>query len=631
MQKIKAISQILLGTSKNLLRVRLAAPSGARNAHVSFIHSASCAPVVTTNHPLATIVRGALLTIFISFAAAFRPANAGEDVSQTFRAKSYPGSKDREYIVHLPTGYDGAKPIPLVMVLHGCKQTHLTIKHDSNFDAIADREGFMVVYPFITSFDGLRNTNCWGFWFDAEIHEGAGEVQDLWSLIEEVQSDYNIDPSRIHVTGLSSGAAMAIAVMVAHAEGIASGAETAGLPYSETSASVGFSCFNPGTFKPVSAIADAIDREMGAEKRPVPIFIVHSRDDCTVNIKAAESARDSWGRIYGVDTTNPVSMQSGTTRGTPWTHLKYPALDGQTIIETFIVSGKDHGWYGGRNGEFAFADAPNTAQLMWEFFEAHPLQANAPPAVAIDRSFAHDDRCITVSGTAEDRDGSIVSVTVAFTGVYPQNAQSAELAGRAYTFTVCRLRDDAAYTPLVEAIDDDGGRASVRGDAVIVGEPPANLPPSITIEEQNVDGGCIVIRGSASDDDEVVSVEARIGAMGWRAVDLKDGRWTYQACGLRAGTYTSAARATDNEGLLASVSGEEVVVEIAYDGMERSSLSGHVAARRVRYYPIGFGTADASYVDLLRRHGVAEAFPLYSFQGDWYADPGNIPSAAGKQ
>jgi len=51
--------------------------------------------------------------------------------------------------------------------------------------------------------------------------------------VEDIKQNYAVDPARIHVTGLSSGGGMAVAMMVAHADKIASGAAVAGLPYAE--------------------------------------------------------------------------------------------------------------------------------------------------------------------------------------------------------------------------------------------------------------------------------------------------------------------------------------------------------------------------------------------------------------
>jgi poly(hydroxyalkanoate) depolymerase family esterase len=297
------------------------------------------------------------------------------DARKNFRRRDYAGSRDRDYIVHLPSDHDPAgRPLPLVMVLHGCHEDHEAIRHDTDFNGVADREGFIVVYPFITTYDGFRSKNCWGFWKDKHIHEGRGEVQDLCEIIGEVRRDYRVDPDRIHVSGLSAGAAMAVAAMVAHSGLIASGASTAGVPYSETPGSVSRNCKFPGVFKPVDQVVGAMDAEMGEEKRPVPILIIHSTGDCEVNIRASENIRDAWGKAFGVDTASPVLSVSGVTEGTPWSHNRYGARDGGTVVETLFVEGLPHGWYGGRDGKFAFSNAPDTAQLAWEFFKSHPLR-----------------------------------------------------------------------------------------------------------------------------------------------------------------------------------------------------------------------------------------------------------------
>lgn len=299
-----------------------------------------------------------------------RPPRKPDD-RRTFRRRAYAGSRDREYLVHVPPGYDPAgPPLPLVVVLHGCHQNHEAIRHDTGFNEVADREGFLVAYPYITGYDGWRSQNCRGFWKREHIHEGAGEVQDIAGIIEEVRRGYRVDPDRIHIAGLSSGAAMAVAAMVAHCELIASGCSTAGEPYGETPLSVS-RCVFPGLFKPVGEVAEEMDAEMGDEKRPVPILVIHSTGDCQMSLRAAEPIRDSWGRAFGVDTSSPVQPASGVTEGTPWTHARYADSDGGTV-ETLVVKGLPHGWYGGRDGEYAISNAPDTAQLAREFFREHP-------------------------------------------------------------------------------------------------------------------------------------------------------------------------------------------------------------------------------------------------------------------
>src|SRR5262245_51750658 len=203
-------------------------------------------------------------------------AIAGKLQQKRFAAKSYAGSRDRNYQVSVPASYSGQISLPMVMVLHGCEQTEVNMINETRFKDLAERDGFIVVYPFITSYDGLRNTNCWGFFLDQHIHQGAGEVEDLHQIALEVEAGFKIDPNRRYVTGLSSGAGMSVALAVAQSEYFAAAGSVAGLPYSETSSSVGFVCANRGTFKPISADVAAMRAEQARpqEQRAIPIMAI---------------------------------------------------------------------------------------------------------------------------------------------------------------------------------------------------------------------------------------------------------------------------------------------------------------------------------------------------------------------
>src|SRR6185295_15412422 len=112
-------------------------------------------------------------------------AVAGTTTSFTMTAKSYTGSRDRQVKVYVPDNL--TTPAPMVMALHGCQQTHDDVLRDWGMTAAADRYGFILVTPFITSYDGLRNTNCWGFWLDGHRHQGRGEPEDLHQIALEVE------------------------------------------------------------------------------------------------------------------------------------------------------------------------------------------------------------------------------------------------------------------------------------------------------------------------------------------------------------------------------------------------------------------------------------------------------------
>ncbi len=98
---------------------------------------------------------------------------------------------------------------------------------------------------------------------------------------------------------------MSVAFAVAQSAYFAAAGSVEGLPYSETASAVGFFCSNPGSFKPVSADAVAMQTEQQRpeEHRPIAITALHSRNDCVVNILGSESIRDSWIRRYGLSPT----------------------------------------------------------------------------------------------------------------------------------------------------------------------------------------------------------------------------------------------------------------------------------------------------------------------------------------
>ncbi|WP_317931221.1 PHB depolymerase family esterase [Halioxenophilus sp. WMMB6] len=312
---------------------------------------------------------------------AFEPAteapepHPSQHLDLRLKARDYRGSKDRLYRVFVPSGYKPSRAVPLVMVLHGCQQNHLDIEKISNFSALAEREGFIVVYPYITKYGGIRGKNCWGWWMPSQTRAGAGEVEDLWQIVEEVKSQFHIDPKRIHVAGLSSGAGMAVALMVTHGQGLASGASVAGVAYGESAHAVNF--FRPLSphYRSVPTLVRTMEDQMGSGKFKVPLLVIHSRDDSVVNIKAAKNLRDSWAQCFDIALHKKSGMRSGETGNSRWHHTRYRSAKRRSELETLWLEGPDHGWYGGRPGAFSYPNAFNISEFMWRFFKSHDNEA----------------------------------------------------------------------------------------------------------------------------------------------------------------------------------------------------------------------------------------------------------------
>ncbi len=541
-----------------------------------------------------------------------------------------------QYQVFVPSTYTGQSPVPMVMVLHGCRQTELNMINETRFKDLAERDNFIVVYPFITSYDGLRDTNCWGFFLDQHIHKGAGEVEDLHQIALEVEAEFKIDPNRRYVTGLSSGAGMSVALAVAQSAYFAAAGSVEGLPYSETASSVGFVCVNPGSFKPVSAdaVAMQMEQKQPEDQRPVPIMAIHSRNDCVVNILGSDNIRDSWIRRYGLS-PNAVATLDCTAEGVACTQTRYGTAQ-RSVVETVFYDGKrgdfiatdSHYWVGDNSGQFANPTGPSASELQWSFFKAHPFRESQPPSVSFE-SAALSGNSLTVNGTASVPTGSIASVTVRLDGRFPQPSKTASGTNH-WTVTFDNLPSDAFYVPVATAKDNDGATTSASGNPVPVGSPPPNAPPSVAINSASVAGDCVTVTGSASDPEgQLMSVEVELGTRGRKSATLSQNNFKYQECGLPAGTYSTKAQAIDTAGGESPiVSGPDVSVR------ELQSVSAnwqvHMSAGRLRIYMapctnVGFGACDQGFSEIFLANQF-NPFPLHrkATSNDWFVRPENV-------
>ena len=111
----------------------------------------------------------------------------------------------RTYILHLPAVHGSNHTIPLVIVLHGHGGTASGMVRMTNgeFDALSDKNEFLVVYP-----DGLNKS-----WNDGREDsvigkKGTDDTGFLSALIDSMIRNEHADPTRIYVTGMSNGAMM---------------------------------------------------------------------------------------------------------------------------------------------------------------------------------------------------------------------------------------------------------------------------------------------------------------------------------------------------------------------------------------------------------------------------------------
>lgn len=117
------------------------------------------------------------------------------------------GGVERTYRLYVPIFVKPGKPAPLVIVLHGARGHSEQIERLSGFNAVADREEFVVAYP-----QGVGSV--WNDGREPELRRAtksaaADDVGFLRSLVAHLVAAGVADRARVHVVGESNGGFMA--------------------------------------------------------------------------------------------------------------------------------------------------------------------------------------------------------------------------------------------------------------------------------------------------------------------------------------------------------------------------------------------------------------------------------------
>jgi len=300
-----------------------------------------------------------LLIIIIAFPAALLLGLLVFRTVVMYDEKSYDSlrvsnDEERNYLLHVPAGYAPDRAVPLVISLHGFSDWPAHHSRMTGWSELADEQGFIVVYPSGTGYPKRWRMPA----FEGYPEGTLKDVQFLSELIDHLQAEYNLDPARIYVDGMSNGGGMAFALGCKLSGRIAAVGGVAGYyvyPLAECQPSRRFPMIlYHGTGDPIVSYTGHTSRRNGFTSPALPDFVA--------SLSAANGC-----------SPQPVELPAPDGVTGRW----YQAGADKADVQFYTIDNGGHTWPGGRplprwlTGS-TFKDLSAT-RLTWKFFQSHPL------------------------------------------------------------------------------------------------------------------------------------------------------------------------------------------------------------------------------------------------------------------
>ena len=288
---------------------------------------------------------------------------------------------DRTYKLYVPKALPATGNVPMVVMLHGCTQDPDQFAAGTRMNALADKEGFLVMYPDQPRLAHMMK--CWK-WFEPanQRRDGKGEPAVIAGMVEQVAKARPVDRGAIYAAGISAGGAMTAILGATYPDVFSAISVASGLEFAAASSEMeGRTVMSQGGPDPKGNGTKAY-QVMGERARVLPTIVFHGADDRIVAPLNADQVVAQWAQTNDlasdgkdnddIDAVADDKLEGQAENGRRYTRWFFKDAAGKTVIEKVAIAGMGHAWSGGdAAGSYTDPKGPNATQMTWDFFRAN--------------------------------------------------------------------------------------------------------------------------------------------------------------------------------------------------------------------------------------------------------------------
>ena len=278
------------------------------------------------------------------------------------------GTLRRVYHLHIPPSYDGAVPVPLVLVFHGLLETSGEMVGLTGFSHLADQKGFIVVYP-----DSIGRHWNDGRGTTALAPRDVDDVGFVAALIEHLKDTLAIDPTRIYATGMSNGGMFVQRL----------------------------ACELSGQLAAIGPVSGTMAKNIATQCTPqqrVSVVEFHGTKDAFVTwdggsvralggkVLSVPNTMTRWTQLDGCHSTPPATFDDFAREPRNALGVRRvaygPCPEGIDVV-LYVIGGGRHHWPHRIGGHLVSMGRGNqgidATEAMWDFFARHPKRTPGTP------------------------------------------------------------------------------------------------------------------------------------------------------------------------------------------------------------------------------------------------------------